>query len=95
MTGEEVLAIPMDPDTNDAGADSIKGYLKRLLDLLWEEGNDFSGKRPFGNSGWDYELITALVQAKAIAGTLDEDGFINECDINAGNKLIFLAIAAL
>ena len=56
MTGLEILDLPMDPDSNDAGASSIRGYLKTLLTTLMAEGEGFSGKRPFGNSGWEYEL---------------------------------------
>jgi hypothetical protein len=42
---------------NDAGADTVRDYLKALLLKLWEEEEGFSGKRPFGNSGWKHELI--------------------------------------
>ena len=35
---------------------TIKGYLKELSLTLWKEKECFNGKRPFGNSGWDYDL---------------------------------------
>ena len=31
---------------------TVKDYLKTLLHTLWDEEDGFSGKRPFGNSGW-------------------------------------------
>lgn len=63
MTGTEILAIKMGP--NDAEASTVKEYLVKLLEVLWEEGGGFSGKRPFGNSGWEYELYSALENAGA------------------------------
>lgn len=52
---------------------SIRNYFKELLCKLIEEEEGFSGKRPFGNSGWVHDLVKALVQAKAIKGTYDEE----------------------
>lgn len=45
---------------NDAGAKTPREYFRKLLKALWEEGDSFSGKRPFGNSGWDSDLFDAL-----------------------------------
>lgn len=89
----DILSIKM--CRNDAGADTVRGYLKALLTELWREGEGFSGKRPFGNSGWEYELYVALITAGAVTGTLDEDGCVEECDDAACNKLIEEAIASL
>lgn len=93
MTGAEVLAIKM--DLNDSGASTIKGYLIALLEKLWEEEEGFSGKRPFGNSGWAYDLYKPLVTAGAVKGKLDSNGYIEEIDTPSANDLIFEAIAAL
>lgn len=88
-----ILDIPMQP--NDSGAETIKGYLKALLTELWSEGEGFSGKRPFGNSGWEYDLYKALITAKVVKGKLDEDGYLDSVDNKAANKLIFEAIDSL
>lgn len=69
-TPEQVLACPMDP--NDSGAATVGGYLARLVGQLWQLGEGFSGKRPFGNSGWEYDVYTALAKARLIEG-LDYD----------------------
>lgn len=87
------LDIPM--QENDANASTIRDYLKALLYTLWNEGEGFSGKRPFGNSGWEYDLYKALVAAKAVKGSLDEDGYIETVDTAQANKLIFKAIEEL
>lgn len=78
---------------DDAGGlMTIREYLGKLLHTLWEEGEQFSGKRPFGNSGWEYDLYTALISAGAVAGVLDEDGCLEEIDgenKNKANKIVF------
>ena len=67
---------------NDAKAKTVREYLKMLLERLWEEGEGFSGKRPFGNSGWEYDLYAAL----------EEKGVTEQDEQNA---LIFIAIESL
>lgn len=93
MTPAEILALPM--DENDSGATTIRGYLKALLSELWREGEGFSGKRPFGNSGWESDLQMALIKGGAVEGTLDEDGYLDTIDGHAANNLITEAIDAL
>lgn len=41
---------------------SFRGYLKALLRTVLTEEESFSGKRPFGNSGWLYELGAGLAK---------------------------------
>ena len=49
---------------SDAGSQiTIREYFRELLTTLWEEKEGFSGKRPFGNSGWEYEVHIALAKA--------------------------------
>lgn len=92
-TPYQVLALPM--GENDADAATIGDYLIKLLATLWEEKEGFNGKRPFGNSDWDSDLVVALIQAGAIEGELDEDGYIETCNNEAVEKLIAAAIQAL
>ena len=91
---QAVLSLPLDPD-NDSGATTVRGYLIKLLETLWREQEGFSGKRPFGNSGWDYDLMIPLVKAGFIRGTFDEDGYVEELDDEAGAAIILAAIKAL
>lgn len=64
--------------SSDAGEDlTVRDCLRTLLMTLWEEGEGFSGKRPFGNSGWEYDLYKPLIAGGFIPGTLDEDGYVN------------------
>lgn len=92
-TPEQILNTPM--SDNDADAATIRGYLIELLKGVWTEKEGFSGKRPFGNSGWTYDLYAALGKAGYITCTHDEDGYVEDCDDDAGDKLIAAAINAL
>lgn len=88
----KILDLPM--GSNDANAHTVRDYLKALLKELWNEGEGFSGKRPFGNSGWEGELYYPLVKAGLVHGEID--GSYAECvDEDAANRLIFEAIEAL
>lgn len=98
---QAVLDCPM--QENDSGANTINGYLKALLLTLWKEDEGFSGKRPFGNSGWQNDIALALVKGKLIRGAIYtemEDGEVvceelSDADYPAMNKLIQQAIQEL
>lgn len=88
-----VLDTPM--QDNDPDATTIREYLKALLTTLWDEGEGFSGKRPFGNSGWKYEVYSALVMARLVGGSFDSDGALAQVDDDDADALILDAIEAL
>jgi hypothetical protein len=88
-----ILDCPM--GQNDAEAATVRDYLKALLRELWASGEGFSGKRPFGNSGWEYEVYTALVKADLVEGKLDTDGYIEKVDRDTADRLILAAIDTL
>ncbi|AOJ09634.1 hypothetical protein [Burkholderia mayonis] len=67
---------------------SIREYLGELLTTLWNEGEGFSGKRPFGNSGWYLDLYCALVAAGQLDGELDDDGCLVKCDQRKGDEIV-------
>jgi hypothetical protein len=66
--------------------------LYKLLRKLWAEEEGFSGKRPFGNSGWSLDLIYSLVDCGYIPGTTDRDeyGYLYYCtyDPHEADRLI-------
>ena len=90
-----VLDCPMDPAKNDAGAATVRGYLAALLAELWREGEGFCGKRPFGNSGWEWEVYTALVREELVPGVIDDDGYLDEVDQDAADRVVRDAITTL
>lgn len=86
MTYDEILDAPWNLD-NDAGATNLRNYFNQLLMTVWLEGEDFSGKRPFGNSGWENEIYAHLVDIGVVKGEVDSDGL--QCvDQKKADKLI-------
>lgn len=93
----QVLETPM-RQPNDVGAATIGDYLVQLLLEVWQRGELFSGKRPFGSSCWESDLYLALVSANYVEGTLDENDFLDEItteNILKADELIAEAIKSL
>lgn len=82
----EALEVRFDSDAGDNI--TVRDYLRILLCTLWEERERFSGKRPFGNSSWEYELYEPLVKSGFIQGTLDEDGCLLDFDRKLANQYV-------
>ncbi|MBN3839304.1 hypothetical protein [Burkholderia sp. Ac-20349] len=80
---------------------SIREYLGELLKALWDEGEGFSSKSPFGNSGWEYSLYGALIKAGAVEGRLDEYNgrfcvdHISGTEQGKANQIVFSLIAKM
>jgi len=74
-----VLDVPMEGQFE---GETIRDYLRELFLTLWDEGEGFSGKRPFGNSGWEYDLYIPLVRHGFIKGTIDKE----YDDVSVGDK---------
>jgi hypothetical protein len=77
-TVQQLLALPMEP--NDSGASTVGGYLVALVHAVWNEEEGFSGKRPFGNSGWQQDLWKPFITHDVVTGELDEDGYVKYLD---------------
>lgn len=71
---ERVLDCPI---SYELGTKTVKDYLYDLLKTLWDEEESFSGKRPFGNSGWALDLAYALAKQGIVEAQLDEDGDVD------------------
>ena len=80
-----VLSLPMQ-QPNDANATTIRDYLIALLRDVWQYDEGFDGKRPFGNSGWTWDLYKPLIVAGLAEGTFDEDGEIDAFDSDQDDK---------
>ncbi len=94
MTPAEILELPLE-DGNDSGATTVRGYLVALLGEVWKYTEGFSGKRPFGNSGWEYDLYAALGRGGAVPITFDEYGDVEDVDTRKCDQLIASAIREL
>lgn len=67
MKKKDILKLRVDDEH------TIGSYLKELLLTLWSEGEGFSGKRPFGNSGWEHDLYAPLVKYGVVKGFYDSE----------------------
>lgn len=74
--GQQILELQTEfVDAYEITNITLREFLHRLLQLLWYERESFDGKRPFGDSGWEFRLYKPLAQAGLIdLGRLDEDG---------------------
>ena|ERR1044072_7784146 len=87
----DILSIPM--LENDTKASTVGEYLSKLLCKVWNEAENFSGKRPFGNSSWQYEVYDSLAAAGVIDGLLVDDEWDYDYEqIMAADKMICEAI---
>lgn len=91
--GHQILDLRLSED-NEAGVSTVREYLVALLDAMWGDP-EFSGKRPFGNSGWKSDFEVALIEAGLVDGSFDEDGYIESLDSEAADRLIRATIRAL
>lgn len=85
MDVREILMLPM--ESNDADAKTLGEFIMLLGAELFEDQEDFSGKRPFGNSGWILDAYTPLIVAGIIDGQLDQYGYLEKVDSDAGDKI--------
>jgi hypothetical protein len=89
-TPQQVLDLEL-PE-NDANAPTVRAYLGTLLMNVWVDGEGFSGKRPFGNSGWQGDFDRAFIRAGWVEGTLDEEGWVDSVDSDQVDALVRGAI---
>lgn len=90
MTPQEILNIEM--QENDAGAKTIGEYVAKLACGVIVETEGFSGKRPFGNSGWYNGLVEPLVRAGVVEGEIDEDDYVDGYDYKEVDAVLTNAI---
>jgi len=67
---------------------TIAEYLKELLLTMWKEKEGFSGKRPFGNSGWEYDVYKCLIVNNIVEGVIDNDGYVKDCNCDKADEII-------
>ena len=90
---DATLAVRFD---SDAGSDlTLRQWLVDLLARVWDEQEMFSGKRAWGNSGWDWDPLPALIRAGFVEGSFDEDGYPQPDDGPAYQALIARCIERL
>ncbi len=83
---DAALAVAFDSDAGDGL--TVREWLTDLLMTVWVEEEEFSGKRAWGNSGWQWDVYPALVAGGFIAGTVDSEGYIDTLDTAAAHAFV-------
>ncbi len=74
---------------------TLREYFKLMLKTLWEKGEMFSGKRPFGQSNWKSEVYEAIGRAGFLSFDFDPENLVMIADKQKANALIIDAIGRL
>lgn len=94
MTSKEILELKF--HSNDLRKTvTVKDFFKELLKRLFKEMECFSGKRPFGNSDWEYDMCACFIKNGIVDGKIDEDGYIYECNWRQFDNVIQVLIESL
>jgi len=91
MKTDEILNLKID-HAHFSDELTIRGYLHMLLSALWRDEECFSGKRPFGSSGWKYDIYAPLIRAGLVEGKLDEYNLVDKVDVVAADKIVQMLI---
>ena len=67
---QQVLSLVL-PFQSDFGTVTIRQALIRLLSMVWDDPESFSGYRPLGNSDWPDQIIESVIKA-GLASNEDE-----------------------
>jgi hypothetical protein len=89
--GQLVLDVPLDTTSNSAEATSVREYLAAMLTVAMQM------KRPFGFSGWRYELYRAMAKAGLLTARYDAAGDVElaSIDMNRADELLDAAVEAI
>jgi hypothetical protein len=101
-TSEEILSLQFYCDDLDRTL-TVREWFMEMVKRLWIEDEGFSGKRPFGNSGWRFDPAIAMVKAGWLAGSFSvqygRDGkvheYLEEFDDDVYDSLMDAAVASL
>lgn len=87
---DAALEVRFDSDAGDNL--TVREWLCSLLTTVWIKQEGFSGKRPWGNSGWHCDVFTALIKAGFMEGRIDDEGYLEDWDDDAGETLVLALI---
>lgn len=87
----ELLHCPM-IQPNDGDAATVGEFLGLLLSTLWLQNEGFSGKRPLGNSDWQDQVYTSMIDGAFIEGIVNKWGEVEPVNYVAADELVLQAI---
>lgn len=90
-----VLNCPIHESCDGLGdAGTVREFFLNCMRDLWVEEEGFDGKRPYGNSGWTYDIAKSLVIAGIVDGKLDEDGYLDSVE-DGWHDLVLKAVLSM
>lgn len=93
-TPEQILDLNVE---GDFGEGTVREYLTDLLAMVWSEREGFSGKRPWGNSSWEWELYQPMIDAGFLEAdpAYDDSRQLSADERQKADRLIAEAIKSL
>lgn len=81
----------------DFGEGTVREWLIDLLAMVWTEREGFNGKRPWGNSSWEWEVYRAMINAGFLTAHRDQydEERLSEDERRKADRLIADAIRSL
>ena len=91
MKNKEILNLEFHSEDLNENV-TIREYFYKLMEAFWNEKENFSPKRPLGNSDWDGDIILCLIKNKLVEGSIDENGWLDDYDYEKVDKFILKRI---
>lgn len=96
MNADKIAAaLDTEFESMDIGRVTPRTYMKALLEELLLKGESFSGKRPWGNSGWEHELAMPLCIAGVIEAEIDDERYAYPKNEDDYEKALVALVEAL
>jgi hypothetical protein len=76
----QVLELEL-PFQSDFGKVTIRQALIRLLSMMWDDPEGFTGYRPLGNSDWPDQIMASVIEAGLAVNEEEADSVIR-CSIS-------------
>ena len=93
MTRAEIHDLPINVQSlEESETVTLKQYFHMLLLKLWISEEVFDGRRPWGNSGWTYDVFVVLIKNGLIPGKIDDEGFVKEVDVDEAKAFVITEI---
>lgn len=93
-TPEQILDLNVE---GDWGEGTAREYLIALLSMVWSQREGFNGKRPWGNSSWEWELYQSMIDAGFLEAdpAYDDSRQLSADEVRKADRLIAEAIRSL
>ncbi len=89
------IALSLIVEPYDLKEMTVRSYMLELVAAVLIEEESFSGKRPFGESGWRVGIEEALIKGGFLKGKVNEPGYGCTFDPQDFKKLVRNLVKAM